>query len=365
MVACGGEETPPPQSPQPPPAVSVNSAMPAPADTTATPAEAPKPSLAELEISGTKAAFDALNAHDADKLVSLLTDDAVIKMAGMPDVTGKDTVKAMHQAQWAAFPDAKYAWSRMWQSNDVAVVEHAWTGTNTGDFMGMKATNKPVGVMGLTISWFTPDGHVKEMHHYVDHGSVAMQLGVPKAKGRPLVGLPTSTEIHKAGGSADEQKNVDFVKGLDAAMNKKDITTFLGALTDDSEYVENTMASTSKGKKDAEKWFKMFSKAFPDMNTTSSNVWGVEDFVIHESTMTGTQKGPLGGPGGAIPATGKSVTLHSAEIQQIKDGKLVKGWGYSNGAELAMQLGLMKPPGQANPAATKTGASKTAPAPTK
>ena len=34
--------------------------------------------------------------------------------------------------------------------------------------MGIKATNKPVGVRGATVLWFTPDGLVKQEHRYFD-----------------------------------------------------------------------------------------------------------------------------------------------------------------------------------------------------
>jgi hypothetical protein len=75
LSACGGEE-PQPVTPPPPPAVSVSSAQTAEPPAAAAP-ETPKPSLADLEQAAGKAAFEALNAHDADKLLALHTDDVV------------------------------------------------------------------------------------------------------------------------------------------------------------------------------------------------------------------------------------------------------------------------------------------------
>jgi steroid delta-isomerase-like uncharacterized protein len=263
-------------------------------------------------------------------------------------MNGKAAIKAGIQGLFTAFPDAKFAGARTFVKNDVVVAEFGWTGTNTGDFMGQKPTNKQVGQMGLGIYWYTPDGKVKESHMYLDGGSLAFQLGMPKAKGRPMVGLPTSSETHVAKGSPDEDKNVDAAKAMAAVFEKKDAKAFLDGMSDDSTYEMNTMPKPMTGKKDAKTWFSTFTKAFPDLKNDIKGAWGVEDYVIDEYVMTGTQKGALTGPGGTIPATGKAVTLHGAEILQMKDGKMVKGWGYENGMEMMAQLGLLpKAPGAA------------------
>ena len=367
VTACGGGENDmkPAQAPAPP--VSVNSAQqtPPPVDTMPPPAaEAPKPSMTDMQASAMKTMMDGMNAHDADKATSVYTDDAVVMMAGMPNAQGKDALKDRMKALWVGFPDMKMAVGRTWQKNDVLVWEYGWTGTQTGEFMGMKPTKKPVGVMAVSVHWFTPEGKIKETHRYVDMGSLGMQLGMPKAKGRAMVGLPTTTETHVAKGTGDEDKNVDAIKASSAAVEKKDAKAFLDSMTDDSTYDANVMPKPMQGKKSAEAWFKSFTHAFPDLKSTSTNMWGVEDYVINEYVMTGTQKGALSGPAGTIPATGKPVTLHGVEIFQLKDGKMVHGWGYENGAEFAMQLGLMKPPGQPKAdASAKGGASSPAPAP--
>ena len=327
LAACGGEEPQPVTPPPPPPAVSVSSV-----ETAAppvTPPEPPKPTLAQLEAASGKAMMEALNAHDADKLASVYTDDAVAIHAGRTEgpMNGKDAIKAGIQGLFTAFPDAKFAGSRTFVKNDVVVAEFGWTGTNTGDFMGQKPTGKQVGQMGVGIYWYTPEGKVKESHMYLDGGSLAFQLGMPKAKGRPMVGLPTSNEMHVAKGSPDEDKNVDGAKAMAAVFEKKDSKAFVDGMTDDSTYESNTMPKPFVGKKDAKAFFTAFTKAFPDIKDEVKGAWGVEDYVIDEYVWTGTQKGALTGPSGTIPATGKAVNLHGVEILQMKDGKMVKGWG--------------------------------------
>jgi steroid delta-isomerase-like uncharacterized protein len=358
LVACGGDE-PQPQTPPPPPAATVNSAQTA--EPPPAPPEPPKPTLAELQQASGKSMLEALNAHDADKLVALYTDDVVSVHAGRPPMNGKDAIKQSMTDLFTAFPDSKFAGARVFVKDAVVISEFGWTGTNSGDFMGQKATNKQVGQMGLGIYWYTPEGKVKESHMYLDGGSLAFQLGWPKAKGRPMEGLPTSSEAHVSKGSPDEDKNVAVDRAITATfVGKGDPKAFLDFLSDDCTYESNTMPKPMVGKKDAKGYFVAFTKAFPDVKESLSNVWGIEDYVVDEYVTTGTQKAALVGPAGTIPATNKAVELHGAEILQIKDGKLVKGWGYENSIEMLSQLGLM--PQHKPAAAAAAGASDKAPA---
>jgi hypothetical protein len=107
-----------------------------------------------------------------------------------------------------------------------------------------------------------------------------------------------------------------------------------------------------------------FMKAFPDAKLEGKNVWGFGNFIVAEAVMTGTQKGDLPG----IKATKKPVTLHSVDIFEVKDGKLVSGVSYANGLQMAMQLGLVKDPAAkpaAAPAKPAAAPAKPAAAPAK
>jgi steroid delta-isomerase-like uncharacterized protein len=358
LVACGGDEPQPVTPPPPPPAVSVSSATTAEPPVTPPP-EPPKPTLAELEQAAGKVMHEAINAHDADKSASVLTDDAVYIRPGVPPVNGKDAIKAETAQLFAAFPDLKVYGIRTLVKNEVVVHQYVLTGTNSGDFMGQKATNKAMGVLGMRIDWFTPEGKIKESHVYVDRASIGFQLGLPKAKGRPAVAAPTEStpDLQVAKGSPDEDKNVAVVKAMTATMETKDVKAFLDLVGDDSTYEMNTEAKPMSGKKDAKTFFMAFTKAFPDIKSSLSNAWGIGDFVVDEYVTTGTQKGALVGPSGTLPATGKKVEIHGAEVLLLKDGKMVKGWGYENSMEMMTELGLIKPPGAAPAAAAATKAA--------
>lgn len=368
LCACGGgaEENQAPKTPEP-----VATTPPAPTTTASAeaPKESKKASFAELEAKTMKGFPEAFNAHDSKKLAALYTDGAVMKMAGMPDVTGKDAIAAHYQKMFDAFANMKTGASRVFAKDDVVVVEWAFTGTHSGDLMGIKATEKPVGAQGVDVYWFDKDsGLIKEQHGYMDMGTVLSQIGVSKQKARPVPTVPSGEpQMIKSTGSPDEQKNVDAEKAMTAALEAKKEADFVAPIADTAEYDDMTMPQTMKGKADAKKFFKQLTTAFPDAKFQVTNQWAFGDFVVTEGQMTGTNKGSFFG----MPATKKSVTMKSIDVHQFKDGKLVHGWSYANGADIMQQLGLMpmpKPKADADKkpadakAADKKGDAKAAPA---
>jgi steroid delta-isomerase-like uncharacterized protein len=348
-IACGGE--PPPPQPPPQPTVSTPTPPPPPAtDTTPTPPPPPaRPTTAEAVKQTLPQMADALSQHDAKKFAGFYADDASVISPGQDPAKGKDGIAANAQKFFDAFSNVKFGFSRAWVKGDVVIDEWTMTGTHSGDFKGLKATEKPIGVQGVSIAWFDPaTGLIKEEHRYVDLATLMSQVGASKQKARAVAAIPSSIEWHVSKGTPDEDKNLELAKNMTGALNAKKDTDFMALHTDDSTFDDMTQPVQMKGKEDAKKWFKMFTTAFPDAAFASTNSWAIDDFVINESTMTGTQKGPLPG----VPATKKAVTIHGVDIGQLKDGKFVHGWFYGDGMEMAMQLGLVKPPKPAGPAAT-------------
>ncbi|HEY2509598.1 MAG TPA: ester cyclase [Polyangiaceae bacterium] len=348
MFACGGQDAsaPPPAAPPPPPA-------PAPVDTTpapvATAAPAPAPSKSDKILATLKEMGDAINAHDAAKISSGYAKDCVVKMAGTPDATGRDGVQ-LHMAEiFTMAPDAKSGARRVWVKDNNAVVEWTNTGTNTGESHFGKPTGKAFGFNGASAFTFNDDGKITEEHVYFDVPTLMQQLGVgPKMAGpaHPVAKLPDGApEVHLAKGTPAEDANVASAKAMNRTFEKGDVKAFLDGLAEDVSYDDVTMPAPMTGKKQAEGFYVAFSKAFPQPKITEANVYGVDDYTIDEWTMDATQKAPLSmGPGMTVPNTKKAINTHTLEIVQWKDGKLAKGWAYDNGMEMAMQLGLVKPP---------------------
>lgn len=356
LAACGGDEVKPqPVVPQPEVTTTPPPVEPAPP-----PVEAPKPTLAELQKKTTEGIGQALNAHDAKKVASFYTESAVVRLAGMPDLTGREAIAAMWQKNFDASSSSKSMASRVLMKDDIVVVEWVWAGTQTGEMMGVKATEKPIGAIGADVMWFSPDGLVKEQHTYFDMSTIMSQIGASKQKGRAVPAMPAGVpQVVVSTNGAEEKKNVDTVKTMWGAFEKKNDADFLNGAADDIAWDDVTMPEPMKGKAAGKKFFGEITKAFPDLKAAPTNAWGIGDFVVAEGTMSGTHKGAFMG----IPATKKAINLHGLDIAQFnKEGKLVKGTSYGNGLEMAMQLGLVPPPGKDPKAAPAKPATPATPA---
>ncbi len=345
LAACGGEEpqavAPPPPPPPPPPAT----ASAAPTETTP-PAPPPKPALADVIPQTMKGVGDAFNAHDAQKMASYFTDDAAVYAYGEGETHSKGDMASSMGQMFQAFPDAKSAATRIWIKGNVAIAEIVWSGTMSGDMMGMKATNKQAGGTRLHVMWFNDDGLIKEMHQYGDGSSTMMQI-MGKKGAPPVPTIPTNPpEMHVSKGTPDEDKLADWGKSIDDTWSKDDPKATVALWADDGDMQNNDGMPAVKGKKALQKQIAGYYKAIPDMKITPVNAWGIDGFAIVEETMSGTDKGPMG----PLPATGKPVSgWHLVDVSQPSaDNKIMHNWGYANFNEMLAQLGLLKMPGGDN-----------------
>ena len=350
FAGCG--EDPPPVVPTPPPVVT---APPPPTvEPVAAPAPPPKPSLAEMQKMGLGAALQGLNGHDPKVFASVYADDAVISVAGLNEVSGREAI-AQNMAEWfEVFSKAKLGFSRVWVKGDTMVLEWVINGTHHGELFGVKGTEQPIGHYGLSVVQFNADGKVVRENRYGELGSVMTQVGAAggKAKPRPIPEVPSAPETIVAKG--DEDKNVEVAKAALTALENKKEDAFTAVLTDDVEQDGVFHLETSKGKEGAKKFYKSFTTAFPDAKFEVTKAVAIGDYAIVESTLRATHKGALG----TIQPTKKPIAVHLVDIFKIKDGKVARAWTYQNSLEMQQQLGLFSvtagnvPASQAGPATT-------------
>jgi steroid delta-isomerase-like uncharacterized protein len=88
----------------------------------------------EVTTEWLQAFADAWNRHDADALMSFMTDDCVFESSAGSEVwgtrsEGPDAVRAAYAEVWATFPDAHWANARHFVCGDRGVSEWTFTGT--------------------------------------------------------------------------------------------------------------------------------------------------------------------------------------------------------------------------------------------
>ena len=277
--------------------------------------------MAEMQLQSARALADAINARDAKKFAASYATDASVTVYGVGDVSGRDAIAAETQKWLDGFGDLKFHVGRIFQKADMAVVEWAWAGTHTGEFMTVKPTQRPLGVQGASVVWFSADGLVAKEHRYFDLATLRAQDD-PNAKKdsfRAPPALPSSIEAHVSKGGADEDKVVDVVKSFYASLATKKEADVLSFVADDTVIDDASLPKPLKGKKELRAYFASFMKAFTDLKQQNSTLFAADDFVVAEGVLEGVHA-----------ATKKPMTAHFVDVLEIKDGKTVaKGWTYT------------------------------------
>jgi len=227
------------------------------------------------------------------------------------------------------------------------------------------ATKKKIGMMFFHKLALNDGNKATEEWWYGDPATMLGQIGkLPKEFGpvRPATdkGLDGAPIVIVAADDAKEKANVEAIKKLNEAFNAHKPADQIAAFADDAVQSDQAGPSDTKGKKAIEPGLKMFHTIFPDGKIAVEAV-AVGDYVIQTGTFSGTHKGPLG------KASQAKVEMAFAEVNELKDGKIVKMWRFRNALALAAKLGLMKPAGDkaGDKPADKPADKKPEPAPTK
>lgn len=80
----------------------------------------------------------------------------------------------------------------------------------------------------------------------------------------------------------------------------------------------------------------------PDAQAVVERIFEAGDTVIVEGRFTGANTGPLPGPDGELPPSGRTVDLPFADFSRLSGGKIVEYRTYYDQVGLLTQLGLME-----------------------
>lgn len=91
-------------------------------------------SVREVTIEFLDAFADAFNRHDADAIMSMMTEDCVFESSAGPDIcgtryVGAETARAGFEEVFAAFPDAQWGQATHFVAGNRGVSEWTFTGT--------------------------------------------------------------------------------------------------------------------------------------------------------------------------------------------------------------------------------------------
>lgn len=123
------------------------------------------------------------------------------------------------------------------------------------------------------------------------------------------------------------------------AGNAQDWPRFKATLTDGVVYDE---VGTGRKINGADQWVEAYQgwfQAFPDVKGNITSSFASGDTAIVELTWDGTQTGPLVGPAGTIPPSGKRQKTRATLVLTMDGGKIKEAHHYFDMLSLLQQIG--------------------------
>jgi steroid delta-isomerase-like uncharacterized protein len=138
-----------------------------------------------------------------------------------------------------------------------------------------------------------------------------------------------------------QKDNVELSKSLYELWNAREFEQLAKLIADDGEIVIVGSGTSFRGPDGSIEFSRMWANGFPDGKVKIERTIASGNTVVLQFTGKGTHTGTLRGPGGDIPATGRSITLQLCDVHDIRDGKIKKLSTYFDSASLLQQLGVM------------------------
>lgn len=136
--------------------------------------------------------------------------------------------------------------------------------------------------------------------------------------------------------------NERLIRDAFAALNERDLETFLGGISGSVEVTRPGYDDPLEGKEAYRTDLDDLLAAFPDVTVTVDRVFGEGEWWCTTATMTGTHEGTFTAPDGTeIPPTQREFELPQAEIFRIRDGQAEEIHNYYDQMTMMAQLGLV------------------------
>lgn len=265
--------------------------------------------------------------------------------SGQPPAVGPEAIAAQMAPLWAGFTlEGEIRMNLV--GGDSSLTIALLRGTHDGPYNGLAPTGKVFGVFVAEVHDLDDQGRHGAVRNYVDLGAMMAQLGAgPKgAKVRApytATGKPGPTVV--ATGAELEATNVALIQAGFDRFNQQDWKGFTALYARDAAIYEQVAPADTEGARAIGKFFAEVGKAFPDAREKVTSAWAAGDFVVAETTFTGTNNGPWPRLG-LKKGTTKPVTTRSVHVFRFADGKVSQHWIFGNGLAIPTQLGLIAPP---------------------
>ena len=138
-----------------------------------------------------------------------------------------------------------------------------------------------------------------------------------------------------------EQDLIPAARGAVDAFNASDWEGYKATMTSDCVYDEVGTSRILRGVDEIIRCFQEWKQAMPDVRGTVTHAWATGNTVVLEITWKGTHTGPLQGPSGIVPATGKQQTTRAGWVLNFNGRKIKESRHYFDMFSFMQQLGIL------------------------
>ncbi len=134
--------------------------------------------------------------------------------------------------------------------------------------------------------------------------------------------------------------NIQTIRDLYAAAegHSLDLETFVSFFSADA-YVRNVPAGAEFRGGDIALVASGMADAFPDIHREIFDIYEMNDVIVVELAIRGTNNGPLVTPQGTMPATGKAIDVPCCDVFHMREGKVISFHCYNAASIMMEQLG--------------------------
>lgn len=284
------------------------------------------------------------NSGDMDKVASCYGDSGKVTMVDhVPpmEYTGQAEIAKSLKEWRPAVPDSKMEPQLVLVNGNNYAVIALNTGTNSGEFMGMPATNKKLSSFGAVIGIVDDKGTIVSERHLGDQSTIMHQLGIaPNPMAPDAETAWPDTVRATATASETETANVAAAKKTYEAISAKDTKTFGEMLADDASFRWVPMKQTAEGKEAYVKGLEMYLSGAETIQKTVKEAWGAGDWVVTVVETTAKLAGDVPGFKGT---KGKEYTTTQFEFFRFADGKIKQHWVFDNTTAMLADIGAIDP----------------------
>ncbi|HEU4513245.1 MAG TPA: ester cyclase [Nocardioidaceae bacterium] len=134
--------------------------------------------------------------------------------------------------------------------------------------------------------------------------------------------------------------NATLVRSLFDAWNNRDFDAVARDVDANCTIVDMGSGRTVQGPDGFVAFNTALFEAMPDAQFTLDHLTAQGETVVVEYTGRGTHTGDLVLPAGTVPATGRSITVHVCEIDEIRNDKITSARVYVDSGAVMAQLGI-------------------------